>query len=137
MVEWFDRFIDFYSTNGTMNDIQLVDTIEIIREEYPHYTQEDFKLFFKQAKKGYFGETYGRIDGDVIIKWLRKYDISRDKAAQDIAIREQEKYKSLVKVDNYLSGISYEEYLEIKKRANEGDEDAINQLKPPSEREQI
>ena len=66
MVKWMNSFLSFYSTNGTMDAFQVADTINIIIEAYPHYTIYDFKLFFKQAKLGYFGEVYGRMDGSVI-----------------------------------------------------------------------
>ena len=63
MYTWFEQFVNFYSTNGTMDPVQIKDTIDLVREEYPHYKPEDFKLFFKMAKKGYFGQVFGRIDG--------------------------------------------------------------------------
>lgn len=135
MVIWLNSLIDFYSTNGTMDAYQIVDTIDLIREEYPHYTQEDFKLFFKQVKKGYFDAVYGRIDGDVIMRWLQKYDASRTLAAERISIKESERYKEFTDSGYFLSGVSYEEYLEVKKRAENGDEEAINELKPPHERD--
>lgn len=135
MVIWLNSLIDFYSTNGTMDAYQIVDTIDLIREEYLHYTQEDFKLFFKQVKKGYFDAVYGRIDGDVIMRWLQKYDSSRTLAAERISIKESERYKEFTDSEYFLSGVSYEEYLEVKKRAESGDQEAINELKPPHERD--
>ena len=78
MVKWLNSFIGFYSTNGTMDAMQVADTINLIIEEYYYYNIYDLKLFFKLAKLGHFGDTYGRIDGSVILSWLRKYDINQD-----------------------------------------------------------
>lgn len=93
MYKWFNRFVGFYSTNGTMDAWQIADTINLIIDAYPHYTIYDFKLFFKFAKLGYYGEVYGRMDGSVILSWLRKYDLQRDTAAVNESINEAAKYK--------------------------------------------
>lgn len=93
MYKWFNRFVGFYSTNGTMDAWQIADTINLIIDAYPHYTIYDFKLFFKFAKLGYYGEVYGRMDGSVILSWLRKYDLQRDTAAVNESINETAKYK--------------------------------------------
>lgn len=111
-----------------MDPIQITDTIHLVREEYPHYKPEDFKLFFKMAKKGYFGQVFGRMDGEVIMNWLAKYDLHRDTAAQNESIRECDKWKKLVKIES-STGVTYEEYLALKKRAREGDKEAIELLK--------
>lgn len=113
-----------------MDPLQVGDTIKLMIEEYPHYTQEDFKLFFNMAKKGMFGQIFGRMDGEVIMSWLAKYDMHRDTVAQIESIKEAERFKPLYtsKTDD---GVTYAEYLEIKKRASKGDSEAINLLKPP------
>lgn len=107
MVKWMSSFLNFYSTNGTMDAMQVADTINLIIEAYPHYTIYDFKLFFKLAKLGSYGEVYGRIDGQVILSWLKKYDIQRDTTAQDLSINEAEYYK---KASN-KQGMFYSEYI--------------------------
>ncbi|NDV81353.1 DUF6633 family protein [Bacteroides sp. 51] len=130
MVKWMNSFLRFYSVNGTMNAIQVADTINLIIETYPHYTQEDFKLFFNMAKKGLFGQIFGRVDGEVIMSWLTKYDIHRDTKAQDLSIKEAEVWKKLHPAEA-TKGVFFHEYMEIKKRADAGDLEAIELLKPP------
>ena len=114
MYTWFEQFVNFYSTNGTMDPFQIKDTIDLVREEYPHYKPEDFKLFFKMAKKGYFGQVYGRMDGEVIMNWLIKYDIHRDTQAQNEAIREADEFK--YEESKNSVGVTYEEHLEWKSK---------------------
>jgi len=130
MVKWINSFLHFYSVNGTMDALQVADTINLIMETYPHYTQEDFKLFFNMAKKGMFGQIFGRMDGEVIMSWLAKYDIHRDTVAQDESIKEMDKYKPLTPPEQ-TDGISYAEYLEIKRRAAKGEKEAIKLLQKP------
>lgn len=117
MVKWIGSFLSFYSTNGTMDAMQVVDTVNLIIDAYPHYTMYDFKLFFKLAKLGSYGEVYGRMDGQVILSWLRKYDILRDTAAQNESIKESEQYKELGK-RTPIKGMFYEEYLKWKENNN-------------------
>lgn len=130
MVKWMNSFLRFYSVNGAMDAIQVADTINLIIETYPHYTQDDFKLFFNMAKKGMFGQIFGRMDGEVIMNWLTKYDIHRDTVGCTESIKEADKFKPLsqLQVNN---GVYYSEYLEIKRRADAGDEEAKKLLMPP------
>lgn len=93
-----------------MDALQVADTINLIIEAYPHYTMHDFKLFFKFAKLGYFGEVFGRMDGQVILSWLNKYDVARDTAAMEESIKESEQYKELGK-RMPETGMYYEEYV--------------------------
>lgn len=129
MSKMMNSFLSFYSVNGQMDAFQVADTINLIIETYPHYCLEDFKLFFKMAKKGLFGDVFGRMDGSVIMNWLAKYDIQRDTVAQEQSIREQDKFKELSQMKG--EGVSYKEYLKIKKRAENGDEEAIQMLTAP------
>lgn len=129
MVKWITGFAKFYSVNGTMDAYQIAELINLILEEYPHYTQEDFKLFFKQAKKGYFEEkVFGRVDGEIILRWLSIYDHQRRLAAQDLAIKQQERFKCRTDENIITNSNSYQEYLKIKKMALKGDLEAIEQL---------
>lgn len=130
MVKWMNSFLRFYSVSGTMDAVQVADTINLIIEAYPHYKQEDFKLFFNMAKKGLFGQIYGRMDGEVIMNWLAKYDIHRDTVAQDESIKAADKFKERAAPEN-IGGVYYAEYLKIRERAEEGDEEAIRLLTPP------
>lgn len=113
-----------------MDAIQVADTINLIIETYPHYTQDDFKLFFNMAKKGMFGQIFGRMDGEVIMNWLTKYDIHRDTVGSAESIKEADKFKPLSQAQ-VNSGIYYSEYLEIKRRADAGDKEAKKMLIPP------
>lgn len=130
MVKWMNSFLRFYSVNGSMDAVQVADTINLILEIYPYYTQYDFKLFFKMAKMGKFGEIYGRMDGEVIINWLKKYDAHRATVAQSESMKYADKFKERYPAEE-TEGVTYPEYLAIKHRASTGDKEAIKQLTPP------
>ena len=130
MVKWMNSFLRFYSVNGSMDAIQVADTINLVLEIYPYYTQYDFKLFFKMARMGKFGEIYGRMDGEVIINWLKKYDAHRATVAQSESMKYADKFKERYPAEE-TEGVTYPEYLAIKHRASMGDKEAIKQLTPP------
>ena len=130
MVKGMNRFLRVYSVSGAMDAVQVADTINLIVETYPHYKQEDFKLFFNMAKKGMFGQIYGRMDGEVIMNWLAKYDIHRDTVAQDEGIKAADRFKERVAPER-KGGVYYSEYLKIRERAESGDEEAQRLLKRP------
>jgi hypothetical protein len=75
--------VNFFNVGKTMDANQIQQTVELIREEYPHLTIEDFKLCFTNAKKGLYGQLYDRIDGQIILGWLERYANSRSCAFQD------------------------------------------------------
>lgn len=132
MVIWVNSFVSFFSTNGTMNDSQIAMTISLIREEYPHYKPDDLKLFFKMAMKGMFEKVYGRVDGEVIMRWLQEYDKIRDKAAQDNSINDSIRFKDRsTEVFSFEGSVGFEEYKKIKERAEKGDKEAIKLLQKP------
>ena len=106
------EFCDFF-TSGNMGDKQVENTALDIMEDYPYLTVHDLKLFFKMARKSEFGEVYGRIDGNLIETWLKKYDVMRAEKAQEASIRESEQYKELGKRPP-SKGVSYQEYLKRK-----------------------
>ena len=97
-----------------MDPYQIKDTIDLIREEYHYYKPDDFKLFFKMAKKGYFGQVFGRMDGEVIMNWLIKYDQHRYTMAETQSIKEADKFKPLVQEET--RGVTFQEYLEYKRQ---------------------
>lgn len=130
MVKWMNSFLRFYSVNGAMDAVQVADTINLIIDTYPHYKQEDFKLFFNMAKKGMFGQIYGRMDGEVIMNWMAKYDIHRDTVAQNESIKAADRFKERVAPED-TGCVYYSEYLKIKQRAESGDEEAQRLLKRP------
>lgn len=68
---------EFLNIKDTLNPNQIVATVDLILEEYGYMKPEDFKLCFNQAKKGFYGQVYNRIDGQVILSWLKEYAIER------------------------------------------------------------
>lgn len=69
--------IEFFSVGKTMGQNQLVQTIQLIIEDFYYFNVEDFKLCFSNAKRGKYGKIYDRIDGNIIYEWLTEYSNER------------------------------------------------------------
>ncbi|SMG35672.1 hypothetical protein SAMN05660862_2537 [Sphingobacterium psychroaquaticum] len=55
----------------TDSGIQVLSNL--IVSTYPALTLEEIAVCFAQAKKGFYGEDYQRLDGSTVMKWLRLY----------------------------------------------------------------
>lgn len=80
LVKLFEDFLNFLNLGKTMNGNQVVQTVELILEQYAHLNLLDFKLFFKKLKLGDYGKFYDRVDGSVVLDNLMHY--SEDKLSQ-------------------------------------------------------
>lgn len=67
--------VDFLNLGKTMNNNQVMQTVNLILEDYWHYKADHFVMCFNKAKKGYFGKNYDRIDGQIIFGWLEQFDL--------------------------------------------------------------
>ena len=99
----------------------------LVIEEYPYMKTDDFKLCFKNAMKMKYGNIYNRIDGQVIMSWLREYNKERCAVADNQSWNFHK--ENLSEEVSYTSGLSYEEYRnELKLRVEQGDEEAAKAL---------
>lgn len=119
--------LEFFNATNTMNDIQVAMTVDLIIEEYPYMKTDDLKLCFKNAMKMKYGELYNRIDGSVIMGWLKEYNKERCAFADN---QSWNIYKShLAEEAKPTDGMLYVEYRkELENRAKEGDEEAMRLL---------
>lgn len=67
--------VDFLNLGKTMSNNQVMQTVNLILEDYWHYKADHFVMCFNKAKKGYFGKNYDRIDGQIIFGWLEQFDL--------------------------------------------------------------
>lgn len=91
------QFQDFYNCKSKMNDAQLTESAYLICQQYRHFNYYDIGMCLKVAKTS--EKLYDRIDGGLILEWLKKYEINRDR----LIIQEREKSKS--KEDSEWSGL--------------------------------
>ena len=119
--------LEFFNVSNTMSATQVATTVDLIIEEYPYMKTDDFKLCFKNAMKMKYGENYNRIDGSIIMGWLREYNKERCAVADNQSWNTHK--AKLSGETSFTSGLSYEEYRnELKLRVEQGDEEAAGGL---------
>lgn len=120
--------VGFFNASNTMNDTQVAITTDLIIEEYPYFKIDDLKLAFRNGMKGKYGEIYNRLDGSVIMGWLKQYNRERCAKADIISYNE---HKNRQKEE---SGLFYDDYRnQLKLLASNGDKDAQEALRRSDE----
>ena len=67
----------FFQVDNMITSDGIVALCPLIIGEYADLSLEEITVCFALAKKGYFGEVYNRLDGQVILKWIRVYNKER------------------------------------------------------------
>ena len=120
--------LSFFNTAQPMNDAQVAMTVELALETYPYMQPDDVELCFRNAMKGRYGKVYNRIDGQIVMEWLREYDKERAHAAESIAVNEHK--ARMASEDAPPGGMTYGEYREeLRRLTAEGDEEAGRRLR--------
>ena len=121
--------VGFFNASNTMNDAQVAMTTDLIIEEYPYFKIDDLKLAFRNGMKGRYGEIYNRLDGSVIMRWLKQYNQERC-AKADIASFNEHKDR----IEEEKTGLFYDEYRkQLKELASQGNTDAQEALRRSNE----
>jgi hypothetical protein len=65
----------FMNVGKTMTPPQIESTINMILSDVmaKSLTFEDYKVCFENAKKGHYGKSYDRLDGQIIFEWITAY----------------------------------------------------------------
>lgn len=85
LIDDVNRFLNVNS----MGETQLVQTVDLILNDinFKNLKPDDFKVCFDNAKKGYYGKSYNRIDGMVVCEWLSLYVSERSNICESMAIQ--------------------------------------------------
>ncbi len=125
---------DFFNVGKNMNDTQVAMTVDLILESFWHLRLEEVKYCFRRAMMR--EKLFDRLDGNIIIGWLREYDTERTEEA--IRISEQEEERERNNILPTPGAMSYQEWLDnLEERALTDQEAAVmlEQIKnPPPQR---
>lgn len=79
-----------------MDSSQIAQTIELILQDpiFKNLKPDDFKLCFNRMKKGHYGKSYDRIDGQIIFECLGAYCDERLSEAEKTSISAHSEIKA-------------------------------------------
>lgn len=121
---------DFFNVGKTMNDMQVALTADLIIEGFWHLKPTEIKYCFRRAMMR--EKLFDRLDGNIILGWLREYDNERTEEAMRIS--ENEESRAVNEVKESPDTVSYEDYLvNLEQRARSDKEAAglLAQIKNP------
>lgn len=125
---------DFFNVGKNMNDMQIALTVDLIIEQFWYFKLEEIKYCFRRAMMR--ERLFDRLDGNIIIGWLREYDVERTEEAMRIS--DQRAMQELNEPKERAGAVSFETYLANLRERAKTDAEAAKLLadidNPPPER---
>lgn len=135
-IEWlkiqFGNLNDYAEQGKGIEPEQLNELCVLFLAEYYYLNAAEVCLFIGRFKVGKYGQFYGAIGPMKIMSAAIEYVKERRKSIE-LYEREAERKRRKYEQNN-REGIAYAEYIEIKRRADSGDQEAIKLLTPPNEK---
>jgi hypothetical protein len=87
--------ISFFNIGKNMTAQQIKSTVELLLTdiESKNLKPEDYKVIFRNAKSGLYGQIYDRVDGQVIFGWVRAYAAERMAFCEQNSINKHQQEK--------------------------------------------
>lgn len=118
---------DFFNVGKNMNDTQVAITVDLILESFWHLKPTEIKYCFRRAMMR--EKLFDRLDGNIIIGWLREYDAERTEEAMRISEQEESQKSGPLATDSSTAGaISFQQYLETLRERAKTDPNAAELL---------
>ena len=67
----------FFNTKIKLDEDQILDLSEMIVAEYQYLSIFDIAFCFKEGKFGRYGKVYDRLDGGILLGWIKEWDNKR------------------------------------------------------------
>jgi len=133
-IEWlkiqFGSLNDYAEQGIGITPDQINELSSLYLAEYYYLNTAEVCLFIARFKLGKYGQFYGSIGPMKIMSAMCEY-IKERRLSIDAHERNMKRKRKEEEIEN-RKGIPFSEYIEIKKRAEEGDREAIELLKPPT-----
>lgn len=120
---------DFFNISKNMNNAQIAITVDLIIENFWYLKLEEVKYCFHRAMMR--ERIYDRLDGNIIIGWLRDYDAERTEEAMRMS--DQRASQELNEPKNGPGAVSFKEYMAILKEQAQTDKEAAKRLEDITE----
>ena len=64
---------EFSNLSRKMNPGQIAETVNMLLDQYPRLSLQEYQVFFNKIKSGYFGQLYESMDGIKIMAFMRQF----------------------------------------------------------------
>lgn len=118
---------EFFGPSNKLTALGIEQLAEAINDDFYFFKVTEILLFFKYFRGGRFGRFYGSVDPLFIMSCLWDFKRLRDEKISIFEARMNQAKREAEQKEN--PPMSYEEYLRLKERAANGDEEAKQILK--------
>lgn len=73
LLKMFVELNQFANVKNKMSQAQIVETINLLFEEYPRISLQEYAIFFRRIKTGYYGQLYESLDGIKIMAFMKEF----------------------------------------------------------------
>ena len=120
---------DFFNIGKNMNDTQIALTVDLIIESFWYMKLEEIKYCLHRAMMR--EKVFDRLDGNIIIGWLREYDSERTEEAMRVSEHEETLSWNENRPDS--SAVTFEEYQKMLRQRDDDTAREILASMPPEE----
>ncbi len=64
---------EFTNVSRKMSEGQIVETVNILLDEYPRLSLQEYQVFFNRIRSGKFGQLYESLDGIKIMAFMKDF----------------------------------------------------------------
>ena len=64
---------EFSNVSRKMNEGQIVETVNMLLNEYPRLSLQEYQVFFNRIRSGKFGQLYESLDGIKIMAFMKEF----------------------------------------------------------------
>lgn len=90
---WLIQLNELLNTSRALNEAQIDETAFMIVSEFGNVSIADVNIIFKKAKMGEYGDLYGTLSIDKILRWFGDYFNDRCNTAGEMSREEADKIK--------------------------------------------
>ena len=73
LIKMFVELNNFANVKHKMNQSQIIETVKMLFQEYPRLSLQEYALFFRRVKTGFYGQLYESLDGIKIMAFMKDY----------------------------------------------------------------
>lgn len=120
---------EYIGAKEKATDVQLHELAGIILNDYYYLKVTEMMVFLHDVKAGRYGDFYGTFDSVKLMTMMQKFLRVRIDEINIIEQKQNAEKQNAEREQSRKNGVSFDEYLQIKQKAEQGDTEAQELLK--------